>query len=307
VSAVAVCALLGRWPGVLTALLLAIDDIWIRNAVVGLREEVTGTLLVAIVAALFAGRASGHWRRWLAPAFAAAAALTRLDAAPFALFVLLWGAVAQRWDFRRSLSMGALFSILLLPTLGGYARTRGEVAPASTVIATNNWKEEFRDRLGTPGFEVDRRVTAFEYLFRYHTPPQLFWYTVRGTVRIYGEEVFESLYYRHARWSDGWGAYLGLHSRRFTPLLFLGGCLGLLWQRRDWRRAGLPVALCLVGVLPPIGFIAGVPGSEELYQARYAYMVAPFASGIVAWAVCSAIRRLAVAVAGTRFGRAGAT
>jgi hypothetical protein len=58
-SAVAIGALLGRWPGVLTALLLAVDDVWIRNAVIGLREEGAGALLVATVAALYAGRARG--------------------------------------------------------------------------------------------------------------------------------------------------------------------------------------------------------------------------------------------------------
>ena len=40
-----------------------------------------------------------------------------------------------------------------------------------------------------------------------------------------------------------------------------------------------------MGVLPPIGFVAGVPGHPELYQARYAYQVAPYATATVAWAL----------------------
>ena len=55
VSAFAVSLLLNRWAGLLTAFLLAIDAIWYRNATVGLREEVTGTLLGLTVIALWAG------------------------------------------------------------------------------------------------------------------------------------------------------------------------------------------------------------------------------------------------------------
>ncbi len=53
------------------------------------------------------------------------------------------------------------------------------------------------------------------------------------------------------------------------------------WTRRAW------VALRLVGVLPPIGFSAGVPG-HMMYQARYGYLVAPLAFAILAWTLCAA-------------------
>ncbi len=284
-SAWAVGALVGSGAGLLTALLLAVDAIWIRNAAVGLREEVTGTLLVLAVASLWseAGRRWGLY--WLAPLLAGAAALTRLDALPCALFILLWGAVTQRWSAVRAGLSAALLAAILLPTFAGYARARGDVAPAATAIATNNWKEEFKHRLGEPGFEPDRRVSPFDYLFRYHTPGQLLGYTAAGYARIYGQEVFESHYYLLTGGSGAWGRYLGLHSPLFTPLIFLAGTLGLLRQRERRRRAWLIPGLCVVGVLPPIGFVAGVPGHSELYQARYAYMVAPFAAAAVAWAL----------------------
>ncbi|HVG96732.1 MAG TPA: hypothetical protein VNK05_07530 [Chloroflexota bacterium] len=285
VSAVAVRLLLGRGAGLLAALLLAIDAVWYRNAAVGLREEVTGVLLGLLLIVLWAAR-SGRWGLyWLAPFLAGAAAVTRLDALPFALFILVWAAVAQRWPVRRAVAVLALLAVVLVPTLAGYGRSRGDVAPASTEIATNNWREVFKDRLGQPGFEPDRRVTATEFVFRYFTPSQWVRYTLGGYARIYGEEVFVSHYYLLANGTAGWGRYLGLHSARFVPLLFLAGTVGLLFQWRRWRRTWLVPALCIVGVMPPIGFVAGVPGHPALYQARYAYMVAPFAAATVAWAL----------------------
>ncbi|MDQ3703549.1 MAG: hypothetical protein M3442_21910, partial [Chloroflexota bacterium] len=285
VSAGAIGALLGRAAGLLTALLLAVDVVWIRNSVVGLREEVTGILLVAAVAVLWSPRFRRRELMWIAPLLAGGAALTRLDALPCASFILLWAAVAQRWSAVRAVVVAGVLGAVLLPTFAGYARTRGDVAPAATAIATNNWKEEFKHRLGEPGFEPDRRVSAFEYVFRYHTPGELVRYTARGYGRIYGEEVFESHYYLLAGKSGQWGRYVGLHSTLPIPLIFVAGTLGLLWQRAHWRRAWLVPALCVVGVLPPIGFVAGVPGHSELYQARYAYMVAPFAAATLAWAL----------------------
>jgi hypothetical protein len=286
VSAVAVRLLLGPGAGLLTALLLAVDAIWIRNAAVGLREEVTGVLLGLLVVVLWTARAGRPWLLWLAPFLAGAAAVTRLDALPFALFVLGWAAVAQRWSLVRSALMLALVAAVLLPTFAGYARSRGEAAPASTEIATNNWKEVFKDRLGEPGFEPDRRVTATDFLFRYFTPAQLVVYTVRGYARIYGQEVFESHYYLLANAADGWGRYLGLGAPGLVPLIYLAGTAGLLLtQRLRWRRTWLVPALCVAGAIPPIGFVAGVPGHPALYQARYAYMVAPYAAATVAWAL----------------------
>lgn len=284
-SAGAVAALLGRAAGLLTALLLALDMVWIRNSVVGLREEVTGVLLVAAVAVLWSPRFQRRELIWIAPLLAGGGALTRLDALPCAVFILLWAAVAQRWSAFRAVAVAGLLGAVLLPTFAGYARTRGDIAPAATAIATNNWKEEFKQRIGEPGFEPDRRVSALEYVFRYHTLGELVRYTARGYTRIYGQEVFESHYYLLAGKSGQWGRYVGLHSTLLIPLIFLAGTVGLLWQRAHWRRGWLVPALCVVGVLPPIGFVAGVPGHSELYQARYAYMVAPFAAATVAWAI----------------------
>ena len=301
-SGLAAGALLGRTVGVGTAYLLAGDAVWIRNAVIGLREEVTGTFLVLAVAALWL-----HPRRpvvalvlsCLAALLVACAGLTRLDALPFGLFVLVWAAVAQRWSFRRLALVGAVAALILVPVFLGYARNRGDAFPSSSVIATANWREEFEDRMGTPGFEWERRVTPFEYLFAYHSLPQLTWYTARGVTRIYFQEMFDSLYYAvaggSARLLGGLGKYVGLEWRYLAPSIFVVGVAGLLWQRQRWRTHWLPVALCLVGVLPPIGFIAGVP-QHRLYQARYAYMAAPFAAAILAWAACTALRGLMVAV-----------
>ena len=294
-SGVAAGALLGRAVGVATAYLLAADAVWIRNAVLGLREEVAGSLLVLSVAALWL-----RPRRGLAAALASLAAacvalatLTRLDALPFGLFALVWAAVAQRWSATRIAIVVVVAAAILLPVFSGYARSRGDAFPSSSVIATANWREEFEDRMGTPGFEWERRVTPFEYLFVYHSLPQLTWYTARGVTRIYLQEMFDSLYYAiaggSARMFGGVGKYLGLEWRYLTPSIFLLGVAGLLWQRTRWRTHWLPVALCLVGVLPPIGFIAGVP-QHRLYQARYAYMAAPFASCVLAWALCTAAR-----------------
>ena len=288
-AAAAVWALLGRWPALLTGLLVAADDVWIRNAPIGLREEVTGTFLAAEVALLFARRMRPV--AWLAPLCAAGAALTRLDALPMGLFILGWAAVAQRWSVRRAAVMVALGAALLGPTMAGYALTHGTAAPGATVISTNNWIDEFQDRMGQPGFERDRQVTPFEYLFVYHTPAQVAWYTVRGTVIIYGQFVFDSLYYRLAGWSIRLGGalrVLGLEWRPLVPLVFASGCAALLGQWRRWRTAWLPVALCVVGVLPPIGFSAGVPG-HLMYQSRYGYLVSPFANAVVAWTVCAAV------------------
>ncbi|HEX2517467.1 MAG TPA: hypothetical protein VH257_22380, partial [Chloroflexota bacterium] len=302
VSTFAVSLLLNRWAGLLTAFLLAIDAIWYRNAAVGLREEVTGTLLGLTVIALWAGwarqsglpggRAEGRpgwqesgWPVWVAPVLAGGAAIIRLDALPLALFLLLWAAVAQRWRVWRAGLVLLLFVAVVVPPLAGHARSRGDAAPASTEIATNNWREVFKDRLGEPGFEADRRVSASEFLFRYFTPAQLVAYTARGYARIYGEEVFESHYYLLAGLSGAWGGAVGLHRPWLFPLLFLAGTGGILLRRQHWRRMWLVPAICVVGVLPPIGFVAGVPGHPELYQARYAYQVAPYATATVAWAL----------------------
>ncbi len=289
VSGVAVAALLGRPAGAVTAYLMSADSTWVRNGVVGLREEATGVFLAIAVALLWLPSTGRLRLSWLAPLSAAAAGLTRLDALPFAGFVLLWAAVAQRWSLVRLGATAALLALVLVPVFAGYARSRGEAFPASTIIATANWKEEFADRLGTPGFEEDRRVTAAEYLFSYHSPPQLAWYTTRGIFRIYAQEMFISPHYAVAgassRFTAGLGGYLGLESPWLVPLVFFAGCAGLLARRRLWRTHWLPLALCLVGVLPPIGFIAGVPQSR-LFQVRYAYMAAPFAAAILAWALC---------------------
>lgn|GEM_PF-3137429 len=298
-TSLAIGALLGSWTGIAVALLLAIDDVWIRNAVIGLREETAGALLMLAVAALYCLPTGAHGGRgrlwWAAPPCAAFAGLTRLDALPFGLFVLTWAALTQRWRLRHVLTAIVLLSLLLAGTLGGYARARGEASPSSTIVATMNWRDEFQDRLGTPGFEPDRRVTAFEYLFVYHTPAQLAWYTVRGAARIYGTQLFDSLHYRLARWSSVLGPagrLVGLDQPWFPAAVFLAGCAGLLARRRWWRTSWLPPALCVVGVLPPIGFSAGVPG-HLLYQARYGYLVAPFASGIIAWSGVRVARWLA--------------
>ena len=287
-SGVAIGVLLGRAAGVATAYLLAADAIWIRNAIDGLREEVTGLLLVAGVGLLWHHIGRRHAVVFLAPLSLAGAALTRADSLPFGIVVLAWTAVAQRWPIAKSLAVAALFVAALLPVYAGYSRSRGEAVPSSSIIATANWREEFADRMGTPGFEWDRRITATEYLFSYHSLPQLAWYTARGVTRIYAQEIFDSLYYAVAGGSSrlfgGGGRWLGLDSRYFVPVIFCAGTLGLLLRRRLWRTHWLPATLCLIAVLPPIGFIAGVP-QDQLYQARYAYMAAPFASGIVAWAV----------------------
>jgi hypothetical protein len=299
----AVWALLGRWPALLAGFLLAIDDMWVRNAVIGLREEVTGLLLATAVVLLFSRRVRSRHLAWLAPAPVALATLTRLDALPLGVFVLLWAAVAQRWGWRRAVATVVLGAAILLPAFGGYMRTRGSAMPEATVIATNNWIDEFQDRLGTPGFERDRQVTAFEYLFHYHTPLQVAYYTVRGAGIIYSQFIFSSLSYQLAELSSshgGFGRVLGLEWPLLVPLVFAAGCLLLLAQRRRWRTHWLPVACCAVGVLPPIGFSAGVPG-HMMYQSRYGYLVAPFATAILAWTICTAVnyarRRGATALA----------
>jgi hypothetical protein len=288
VTGIAIGALLGRAAGLGAAYLLAIDAIWIRNAVDGLREEVAGVLLVAAVALLWHPLSRRHALVALAPLSVAAAALTRADALPFGIVVLAWAAAAQRWGPVKTVAIAGLLVAVLAPVYVGYARSRGAAIPSATVIATANWREEFADRMGTPGFEWDRSVTPTEYLFAYHSVPQLTWYTARGVTRIYTREMFDSLYYALAggsqRWLAGVGRFVGFEWRYLTPLTFCAGCLGLLLQRGRSRTHWLPVLLCLVGVLPPIGFIAGVP-QDRLYQARYAYMAAPFASAVVAWAL----------------------
>ncbi len=296
-SGVAVGALLGRAAGIVTAYLLAVDAIWIRNAVDGLREEVTGLLLVAGVALLWHQVSRRHAVVALAPLSLAGAALTRAEALPFGIVVLAWTAVAQRWRISKTLVLAALFGAALVPVYLGYSRSRGEAVPSSSIIATANWREEFADRMGTPGFEWERRITATEYLFGYHSLPQLAWYTARGVTRIYAREIFDSLYYAIAGGSGrvlgGLGRLFGLEWRHLVPVIFCAGTVGLLLQRPRWQTHWLPVVLCLVAVLPPIGFIAGVP-QDQLYQARYAYMAAPFASGVIAWAAVAA-SRLAIA------------
>jgi hypothetical protein len=286
VSGLAAGALLGRAVGVLTAYLLAADSLWIRNGVIGLREEVTGLFLVGAVAALWLPALRRAAWLWVAPLCVAAAGLTRLDALPFGLFTLAWAAVAQRWNPVRLVACAALLALVLVPVFLGYVRTRGDAFPSSSVIATANWREEFKDRMGTPGFEWERRVTPFEYLFGYHSPPTLLWYTTRGVTRIFAREVFDSLYYAVAGGSSrilaGLGHAIGLDWRYLAPVTFLIGTVGLLSRRARWRTHWLPPALCLVGVLPPIGFIAGVP-QDQLFQARYAYMAAPFANAVFAW------------------------
>ena len=154
--------------------------------------------------------------------------MTRLDALPFALFILVWAAAAQRWPIRRAVAVLGLLAVVLVPTLAGYGRSRGDVAPASTEIATNNWREVFKDRLGEPGFEPDRRVTATRVRLPLLHPVAVGAVHPRRYARIYGEEVFVSHYYLLANGTAGWGRYLGLHSSRFVPLLFLAGTVGLL-------------------------------------------------------------------------------
>ncbi|HEU5314676.1 MAG TPA: hypothetical protein VFX49_01090 [Chloroflexota bacterium] len=288
VAGLAAGALLGRATGALTAYLLALDSVWIRNSTNGLREEVTGLFLTAAVAALWLPPLRRAAWVWLAPLCVAAAGLTRLDALPFGVFALAWTARFQRWSLTRILACAAVLFLVLVAVFQGYARSRGDAFPSSSIIATANWREEFKDRMGQPGFEWERRVTPAEYLFRYHSPPVLAWYTARGVYRIFAKETFQSLYYAVAggsvRLLGGAGRYLGLESPYLAPLIFTAGVVDLLRRRSRWRTHLLPIALCFVGVLPPIGFIAGVP-QDWLYQVRYGYMAAPFANAILAWAV----------------------
>ena len=299
-SGVAAGALLGRATGTVTAYLLALDSLWIRNSTNGLREELTGFFLVVAVALLWLRPTRRAALLWLPPLCVAAAGMTRLDALPFGLFTLIWAAVAQRWRPTRVLACAGVLLVILLPVFQGYARSRGDAFPSSAIIATANWREEFKDRMGTPGYEWDRFVTPAEYLFSYHSPPTLAWYTARGVYRIFARETFQSLYYALAGGSmrvlGGAGKFAGLESPYLAPTLFAAGVIGLVAQWSRWRTHWLPIALCVVGVLPPIGFIAGVP-QDWLYQVRYGYMASPFANAILSWAVTGATASLAALLA----------
>ena len=131
----------------------------------------------------------------------------------------------------------------------------------------------------------------------------------RGVTRIYTRELFDSLYYWHAggaaRLLGDAATTIGLQSRALVPGVFVCGVVGLLAQRRRWRTHWMRLALCLAGVAPPIGFIAGID-KETLYQGRYAYMAAPFANAVLAWVACS-LAALAYARVRRRTARHAAT
>lgn len=286
-------ARLGRLTGLLAGLLLAINPVHITNSVLGLREELSTLLFLAVIATL-CHRASGARLLWplLAGVAAAAMVLTRSEV-QFHLLVMLavGGRWVAQWSWRGILVSWIVMIALVIPMYGGFYYRTGDPFFPANYGATVNRNLEFQERIGKdPGFPTTEEykrggwaagptITPLEYFFGYHSVPEFAIISLRGYEYIFTQVLLA-------------------HDRRLLWLFLLG--IGLLLATRRWI-----IPLIIVWALsPPYSFLAGT-GAAYIFPGRYAHHALPYVNTAIAWSliapgswlVCQAWRRLRPAVA----------
>ena len=264
-------ARLGVLTGLLAGLLLAINPVHIINSVLGLREELSTLLFLAVIAVL-CHRAPGAQWFWplLAGVTAAAMVLTRSEVQLHLLVMLVVGGRwVARWSWRGIVVSWIIMIALVVPMYGGFYYRTGDPFSPANYGATVNRNLEFQERIGKdPGFptkeEYQRdgwtagpKITPMEYFFGYHSVPEFTIISLRGYERIFTQVLLA-------------------HDQRLLWLFVLG--MGLLLATRRW----VTPLIILWALSPPYSFLAGT-GAAYIFPGRYAHHALPYVNVAIAW------------------------
>jgi glycosyltransferase involved in cell wall biosynthesis len=222
------------WEGLLPVFLTATDFYLIYNSVRGLREELYSILILSLLI-LAMSRAETSDRRSIG-GYAAAAllsaliCLTKLEGLAVVLalaaFYAWYGSSRHRTMDLRMIMVMAASSIL---AVAGWMTLCGILFkdPSATTTVQGSWWYWFE-------FGEAKKVTLFEYLFKYHTPSQLLFMAILGV---------KDLIFKLVRVST------------LTPLGFPLLLLGFIFSMRTERLLPLHFVV-LGGSLPYIVFFA---------------------------------------------------
>ena len=274
-------ARLGPLTGLLAGLLLAINPAHITNSVLGLREELSTLLFLAVIA-LLCRRATGAQWSWpvLAGVAAAAIVLTRSEAQLHLLAMLVVGGRwVAGWSWRGIVVSCIVMIFLVIPMYGGfYHRTGDPFFPANSG-ATVNRNLEFQERIGKDpdfptreeyqrdGWVAGPTITPMEYFFRYHSVSEFAIISLQGYVYIFSQVLL-------------------VHDQRLLWLFVLG--IGLLLATRRWI---IPLII-LWALSPPYSFLAGT-GAAYIFPGRYAHHALPYVNAAIAWSLVCPVSWLA--------------
>ena len=266
-------ARLGVLTGLLAGLLLAINPVHIINSVLGLREELSTLLFLAVIAVL-CHRAPGAQWLWplLAGVAAAAMVLTRSEVQFHLLVMLAVGGwwVAQ-WSWRGIVVSWIVVIVLVIPMYGGFYYRTGDPFFPANYGATVNRNLEFRERIGKDqsfpteeeyqrhGWAAGPTITPMQYFFGYHSVPEFALISLRGYEHIFTHVLLA-------------------HDQRLLWLLVLG--IGLLLAKRRWI---IPLVILWV-LAPPYSFLAGT-GAAYIFPGRYAHHALPYVNAAIAWSI----------------------
>ncbi len=266
-------ARLGPLTGLLAGLLLAINPVHIINSVLGLREELSTLLFLAVIAML-CHRAPGAQWAWplLAGVAAAAMVLTRSEV-QFHLLVMLavGGRWVAQWSWRGIVVSWIVMIALVVPMYGGFYYRTGDPFSPANYGATVNRNLEFQERIGKdPGFPTNEeyqrdgwtagpKITPIEYFFGYHSVPEFAVISLRGYEHIFTRVLLA-------------------HDQRLLWLFMLG--IGLLLASRRWI---IPLVILWV-LAPPYSFLAGT-GAPQIFPGRYAHHALPYVTAAIAWSL----------------------
>ncbi len=266
-------ARLGVLTGLLAGLLLAINPVHIINSVLGLREELSTLLFLAVIAML-CHRAPGAQWSWplLAGVAAAAMVLTRSEV-QFHLLVMLavGGWWVARWSWRGIVVSWIVVIVLVIPMYGGFYYRTGDPFFPANYGATVNRNLEFRERIGKdPSFPTEEEyqrhgwaagptISPMKYFFGYHSVPEFALISLRGYEYIFTHVLLA-------------------HDQRLLWLFVLG--IGQLLAKRRWI---IPLVILWM-LAPPYSFLAGT-GAAYIFPGRYAHHALPYVNAAIAWSI----------------------
>lgn len=222
--------------GVLASFLVAASYYVAFDAFRGLREEVFSFLLLCLIYFSLVRRGESALNLGAVSVLTAMLYFTRSDGALLVIptllvyFVLSSVMKKEKIPYRKFLLVGSMF-VLSIAGWGWYsAKITGDPFQESTTYAMWNYWVEIQ---GAPAGTVPTvHVTMLEYLFKYHTIPQLLVASALGTYFIV---IFLAYLY-----SPYWFGYPPLRSPLslvlfpVVPILFLGGAYLLLKAKKNW-------------------------------------------------------------------------
>jgi hypothetical protein len=249
---------LGAAAGLVAAFLLALEPWHIDFSREGLREEWALLFVYGLALLTLVPFDASRRKAVLGGALAAAATLTRLDAAAVVSFLLLVWSIRAWPAWRRAALSWATFGALIVPMLIGFRLRTGEaLAPLGTSMGG-----DIRASM-TPLFAGELPAQEVARLF------------AAGTVAVYRDTMFAGI---AAQAGPVAGVALAAGLAAYAAGLVL----------LTWRGPRLPVALSLLGTyVPPFAYIAGIAligGPGAGYTDRYAYLTIPATLAICAWA-----------------------